>query len=96
MTDKPTLKSPKGSTAKLDGIEYCGYHSCRGTCGLPAGYIVVPGLTPAGRRLFLRGSMTAIGPVMQECDPHEGGVRVDLREVLSDAAIGWLLRADWL
>jgi hypothetical protein len=88
----PILRDSTGSRPTIAGVTYCGYHSCDGRCGLPAGYVD----TPDRRRLYLRGSMTAAGPIMQPCTPHRDGVTVDLRTVLDDETIGRLLKGWWL
>lgn len=92
-----TLANGNGRSklVSLNGVVYCGQHSCAGTdCDggkvYPAGYLD----TPAGR-YFLRGSMTARGPVMQRCSPHASGPLVDLATVLTPDDAADLLTRWW-
>jgi len=86
-----TLQSPIGSTVTLNGTTYCGVHFCSGGCGLPAAYIDVE-----GRRYFMRGSMTAHGPVMQQVPQHPSGPKIDLRTLLSEEDVKNLMSKWWI
>lgn len=76
-----------------DGVvidTFCGFHACNGKCGLPAAYIVWE-----DHRWFLRGSMTAVGPIMQRVCQHTDGTVVDLAELLDPDELNLLMGGTW-
>lgn len=69
---------------------FCGFWACRG-CDLPAAYVI----DIDGGRLFLRGSVAAVGIAMQRRDQHTGGDTVDLSGLLTGDEIAALCSMWW-
>lgn len=95
-TGKMRLDSPIGDTVVItvDGQRhgpFCGDRWCHGKCKLPAVYAI-----REGERYFLRGSMTACGPMMQPTNQHGSGEVIDLATLLTPEQVDYLFRRWWM
>lgn len=73
------------------GATYCGEFGCTGKhCGYPAAYVDCE-----HGRMFMRGSIVAVGPVMQRIKVHSEGEIFDLGSILTEDEVSRLVTMMW-